>query len=104
MRTSNKRITLASVEAQHPTADCYQIKNSQLFLVAYPGMTLAVSFDLLIGFSLHGVWHLTTEKINRATDKHRRYLAELFWIRRWYPARKNLLRELHDLLDFSECV
>lgn len=94
-------ITLKDIQALHPTAQITQTKTLQLFLVAYPGLTLALSFTTLIAFEAHGKWHLSTEKNSRGTTKHQHYLRELVRVDYWYSERKKLLLALKAVLADS---
>lgn len=92
---------LESVKKLHPTAEIERIKNNHLCLVKYPGLTLALSYQLLIAFCADEDWHISTEKITVATTKHRYHLMDLFRIAHWYDSRKELLRSLKSILSMD---
>ena len=85
----------------HPNAFVHQIKNSNLFLIEYTNLKLAVSYETLIGFCYENEWHLSVEKISKVTNKHRYHLMDLFTISRWYLQRKELLEKLRKILKMA---
>jgi hypothetical protein len=95
---SLKRISKQQIEELHPTAKVEQIKNNQLFLVAYPGLTLALSYTTLIAFKYSGRWHFTLDKLSKQTSKHQHFFREMFFISHWYESRNDMLKKLKMFL------
>jgi hypothetical protein len=94
-------MTLDDVKRLHPTAlEVRQIKNNQLFLIGYPGLELAVSYQTLIAFKCLGEWHISTEKNSKTTTKHQYHLLDLIRVKRWYKTRKEFLTEFSSVLDY----
>lgn len=91
-------ITVEKMQRLHPTAKVEQLKNMQLFLVHYPGLILAVSFNSLIAFFFNGEWYLSTEKLSKTSSKHCYYLREIFFITHWFETRKAMLQTLKKIL------
>jgi hypothetical protein len=90
------------IQKLHPTAQVEKIKNNQLYLVKYPGLTLAVSFKTLIAFCVADEWHISTEKSEREmTTKHQYHLRNLFRITHWYKTRQEFLAAFKTLLNNS---
>lgn len=97
-------MTLEDIQVLHPTAKVEQIKNSQLYLVKYPGLVLALSYSLLIGFEANGEWHITTEKMSKSSSKHYYHLLDIFHISRWYTSRAALLKHLKLILSMTQSI
>ena len=91
-------MTADKMRALHPTARVQQLKNNQLFLVAYPRLILVISYHTLIAFAVDDAWHFCTAKISKSTDKHCYYLRELITIRHWYDNRRDLKQALKTVL------
>jgi len=85
----------------HPRASIEQIKNCQLFLITYPGLVLALSYNTLIAFNFDNKWHLSTQKISRITDKHKYHLLDLIHVTYWYEHRKDLLKCLRYVIKHN---
>jgi hypothetical protein len=100
-KASFNMVTIKDIQKIHPTAEVERLKNNQLFLVKYPGLTLALSYKLLVGFKAYGRWHLSTEKVSKQTAKHQHYLRELFFVSKWYPRRVDLQMAFKEILQNS---
>jgi|APLak6261663543_1056040.scaffolds.fasta_scaffold02698_3 hypothetical protein len=91
-------MTLDDMQRLHSTATVEQVKNSQLFLVTYPGLVLAISYELLIAFNVDDEWHISTEKMSKSSSKHYYHLLDILTIKHWYTSRRLLLAKLKDIL------
>ena len=92
-------LTVDDIKKQHTTAlKVDQIKNSQLFLIHYPQLVLAVSFNTLIAFNHDGIWHYCHEKSSNATTKHQYHLLDIIHVGHWYTRRALLNAALSEVL------
>ena len=90
--------TVREIRDVYPNSEVEQVKNLQLFLVQYPGLTLAIGKDTLLAFCHRDEWHISTQKTCRDTTCYQYHLRELYRITHWYNTRKELMEYLKNNL------
>ena len=91
--------TLEYMKTLHPNAHVIALDGSELIFISYPGLTLAIADNDVIGFCVDGVWYADKDgNGSQILQNCRRDLLYIINVRVWMETRFDLLQHLKCII------